>query len=148
MGNPYAGTHTPDSFLNLSAFAVPCTLSGGSAASNCVLGTQHFGDEGRNSLRGPDFRQFDFAIYKNTAITDRVDAQLRVEIYNLPNHPNFCNPLLPNYFAAADNNGIDPTTGRGVGFLPITATADVGIGNPFLGGGAPRGIQLAMKLTF
>jgi hypothetical protein len=30
----------------------------------------------------------------------------------------------------------------------ITATGDVGIGNPFLGGGGPRGIQLAVKFTF
>jgi hypothetical protein len=67
---------------------------------------------------------------------------------NLPNHPNFCNPLLPNYFVAADNNSINPLTGQGQGFLPITATADVGVGNPFLGGRGPRGIQLALKFTF
>jgi hypothetical protein len=30
----------------------------------------------------------------------------------------------------------------------ITATGDVGIGNPFLGVGGPRGIQLAAKFTF
>ena len=30
----------------------------------------------------------------------------------------------------------------------LTATGDVGIGNPFLGGGGPRGIQLAAKITF
>jgi len=34
------------------------------------------------------------------------------------------------------------------GGYPITATGDVGIGNPFLGGGGPRGIQLAAKFTF
>jgi hypothetical protein len=36
------------------------------------------------------------------------------------------------------------TGGTGV----VTATGDVGIGNPFLGGGGPRGIQLAAKFTF
>ena len=30
----------------------------------------------------------------------------------------------------------------------LTATGDVGIGNPFLGGGGPRGIQLAVKFSF
>jgi hypothetical protein len=30
----------------------------------------------------------------------------------------------------------------------ITATGDVGIGNPFIGGGAPRGIQLGIKFNF
>jgi outer membrane receptor protein involved in Fe transport len=157
VGNPYAGTHTPDSFVNLSAFRVPCTLSTQVAGQTlspssttipCNLGTQHFGDEGRDSLFGPGFLQFDFAVYKNTQINERVSAQFRAEVYNLPNHPNFCNPLLPNYFAPADYNGINPNTGRGQGFLPITATADVGIGNPFLGGGGPRGIQLALKFTF
>ena len=34
------------------------------------------------------------------------------------------------------------------GGYPITATGDVGIGNPFLGGGGPRGIQLGAKITF
>ncbi len=74
--------------------------------------------------------------------------QFRAEFYNLPNHPNFANPLLPGFIALADNNGIDPVSGRGIGFLPLTATGDVGIGNPFLGGGGPRGIQLALKLIF
>ena len=36
----------------------------------------------------------------------------------------------------------------GGGSYPITATGDVGIGNPFLGGGGPRGIELGVKFTF
>ena len=61
------------------------------------------------------FIQLDFAVYKNTPINERVTAQFRAEIYNLPNHPNFCNPLLPGYFAAADTNGINAANGRGQG---------------------------------
>jgi hypothetical protein len=45
-------------------------------------------------------------------------------------------------------SSVDPVTGRGTGFLPITVTPDVGIGNPFLGGGGPRDIQLAVKFIF
>jgi hypothetical protein len=45
-------------------------------------------------------------------------------------------------------SSIDPVNGLGTGFLPITVTPDVGIGNPFMGGGGPRNIQLAMKLIF
>jgi TonB dependent receptor len=37
---------------------------------------------------------------------------------------------------------------RGTGFLPLTATPDVGGGNPFLGGGGPRAFQLAARVTF
>jgi hypothetical protein len=54
---------------------------------------------------------------------------------------------LPS-FAADITSSIDPASGRGTGFLPITVTPDVGIGNPFLGGGGPRNIQFALKLIF
>ena len=37
---------------------------------------------------------------------------------------------------------------RIIRFLPLTATGDVGIGNPFLGGGGPRGVQFSAKITF
>ena len=150
VGDPYAGTKGPDAFLNLSAFRVPCRLdpSGDGSAASCIPGTQHFGSLGRNSLIGPGYRNFDFSIFKTTAITEKVKLQLRAEIFNVLNHPNLASPLLPGFSADASFNGIDPVTGRGIGFLPITVTPDVGIGNPFLGGGGPRNIQLAAKLTF
>jgi hypothetical protein len=150
VGNPYAGTHTPDSFLNLSAFAVPCRLdpTGDGSAGACLPGTQHFGSLGRNALVGPDYRNFDFSIFKTTPITERVRLQLRAEFFNIFNHPNFASPLWPGFSADASFNGIDPVTGRGIGFLPITVTPDVGLGNPFLGGGGPRNIQLALRLLF
>jgi hypothetical protein len=66
----------------------------------------HFGNEGRNSLIGPHFRQLDFSIYKNTAITERLKLELRFEAYNLFNHPNFASPLLPAFIADAAANGI------------------------------------------
>lgn len=50
--------------------------------------------------------------------------------------------------ADASLNGIDRVTGRGIGFMPLTVTPDVGLGNPFLGGGGPRNIQMALKLLF
>lgn len=150
VGDPYAGTSGPDNFLNLSAFAVPCRLDpqGDGSAASCVPGTQHFGSLGRNSLIGPGYRNFDFSVFKSFSITEQVKLQFRTEVFNILNHPNFSSPLLPGFSADASFNGIDPVTGRGIGFLPITVTPDVGIGNPFLGGGGPRNIQLALKLTF
>jgi hypothetical protein len=86
--------------------------------------------------------------------------QLRAEFFNVLNHPNFANPLLPNFIADPASNvnqlgckcgfKATPVNGRevGNGAYHITATGDVGIGNPFIGGGGPRGIQLAAKFIF
>ncbi len=144
--------------VDLSSFQVPCTFGNstaipGSGDSNCQSGTRHFGDMGRNSLRGPAFKEFNLSIFKDTAVTEHVILQLRAEFFNLLNHPNFANPNLPNFITDPATNGLD-ANGRGAvnsfgnSFLPLTATGDVGIGNPFLGGGGPRGVQFAAKITF
>ena len=121
-------------------------------ASDCTIGTRHYGNEGRDSLHGPAFKEWNFAIYKTTAITERLNVQFRADFFNLVNHPNFANPFLPAFIADAGAAGFvkdgSGTREVGGGGLPITATGDVGIGNPFLGGGGPRGIQLAVKFTF
>jgi hypothetical protein len=170
--------HNPGQFLQLSSFAMPClipttgpnlinqsNLSG--FASDCQPGTRHYGSLGRNVLSGPTYKQWDLAIYKNTAITEHVNMQLRAEFFNILNHPNFANPELPAFIADPASNlalppnpppGLPPGCGCGFhvngnrevgnGAYQIVATGDVGIGNPFLGGGGPRGIQLAAKFTF
>ena len=154
----------PRNYLDLTSFAMPCLLAAGidqtnlsGFASDCQPGTRHFGNLGRNSLIGPTYKQWDLALYKNTALTDRVTLQLRADFFNLLNHPNFSNPVLPAFIADPASN---LASGCGCGFhvagnrevgnggYQITATGDVGIGNPFLGGGGPRGIQLAAKFTF
>jgi hypothetical protein len=139
----------PSQFLDLTSFATPCTMQApfDGLADSCVPGTRHFGDEGRNSLLGPNYRNFDFAISKMTSINERLKVQFRADFYNLTNHPNFASPLLPAFFADAAINGTGPD-GRSIGFFPITATSDVGLGNPILGGGGPRSIQFGLKLLF
>jgi outer membrane receptor protein involved in Fe transport len=143
VGPIHINSSNPAQFLDLTSFVIPCTLSGGTAAANCLAGTRHFGNMGRDSLRAPSYKQLDFSVFKDTKLGERVTMQLRAEVFNLFNHPNFSNPILPSGIADAGFNG--PNNG---GFLPITTTADVGPGNPFLGGGGPRGIQLAAKFTF
>ena len=150
----------PNNFLDLSSFAMPCMTNGlaNGAAADCVPGTRHFGNLGRNALQGPPFKQWDLAIYKGTQITERLNLQLRAEFFNLLNHPNFSNPLLPAFIADPAGNvnqqgcgcGFKASGNRevGNGSYHIVATGDVGIGNPFLGGGGPRGIQLAAKFSF
>lgn len=141
----------PFEFLDLSSFQIMCTPIPGSADSavdGCVPGTRHFGNLGRNSIPGPNYRNFDFAIAKTTALSEHVNLLLRMDVFNFTNHPNFANPLLPTFIADAFFNGIDPNTGRSTGFLPIVATSDVGLGNPILGGGGPRSFQFSAKFTF
>ncbi len=140
----------PNNFFSLTSFAASCTpVATGFTGldSSCVPGTRHFGNEGRNSLIGPHFRQFDFSIFKNTQLTERLKLELRFETYNLFNHPNFANPYLPLFIADAAQNGFLPT-GQSAGNYRLTSTGDVGIGYPFLGSGGPRGLQLAVKFTF
>ena len=149
---------TPLNYLDMSSFAIPCTISAAAQsaptglAADCVIGTRHFGNEARDMLHGPTFKQWDLAFYKNTPLTERLTLQLRADIFNILNHPNFANPFLPAYIADAGAGGFQVVNGREVsgatGGYPIVATGDVGIGNPFLGGGGPRGIQLAVKFTF
>ncbi len=158
--------------VDLSSFQVPCTFGNTTALtnpnpnpppptlpttgdSNCLAGSRHFGNMGRNSLRGPAFKELNFSLYKNTNLTEHVVLQFRAEFFNIFNHPNFSNPTLPNFISDPATNGIDPATGRGLAtsptgtsFLPLFATGDVGIGNPFLGGGGPRGTQFVVKINF
>lgn len=148
---PLHYSSNPAQYLSLASFAAPCAWASlgdpnDPSEDNCVAGTRHFGSEGRNSLKGPSFKEFNFSIFKDTAITERVNLQLRADFFNILNHPNFSNPLLPNFIA--DIGAPDYQTGQHAGFYPLQATGDVGIGNPFLGGGGPRGIQLAAKFTF
>jgi hypothetical protein len=160
--------HNPYNYLDLTAFAMPCTITTAAQAapsgyaSDCVPGTRHYGNLGRNSLVGPTYKQWDFALYKNTAIGERVKVQMRAEFFNLLNHPNFSSPLLPAFiadpasnlgacgcgFQAGPNAREVGTTASNGGGYQLGATADVGVGNPFLGGGGPRGIQLALKFSF
>ena len=153
----------PQNFVDLTAFAIPCTITAyaqanglSNSAQDCVPGTRHFGNMGRNSLHGPSFKEWNFAIYKTTAITERLNMQLRADFFNILNHPNFANPFLPAFLADPAIHGFQLTNGAETGALGvpgqstpiISATGDVGIGNPFIGGGGPRGIQLAAVFRF
>ena len=94
-----------------------------------------FGDLGRNSIFGPNYWNVDFSVSKNTLLTEGLNLQLRAEFFNIFNHPNFA---LPN-----------GTVTPGVGPIgKINQTPDVAQGNPGLGGGGPRVIQLAAKFIF
>ena len=126
VGNPFSGLVQPPKengrlvngvqWFNPSAFTKPAP------------GT--YGTERRNNFYGPDFKSADFAIFKNTPITERVSAQLRVEIFNL--------------FNALNLGG--PDTSLGGGGL-ISGTRHGGDA-PGIGFGEPRNVQFALKILF
>ncbi len=53
-----------------------------------------FGNAGVSILRGPSFQNWDAALFKNFRISERLNAQFRVEAFNFPNHPVLSNPIV------------------------------------------------------
>jgi len=88
------------------------------------------GNAGRNILTGPGLQNVDFSLFKNNRIREKVDAQFRVEIFNIFNHANFAPPL--DNTNAFDGN-LKPI--GSFGQIDSTATPE-------------RQIQFAVKLTF
>jgi hypothetical protein len=113
----------PSSCTGSTSFALPFAIVGG-------RNVFHFGNLGRNAILGPDFKDMDFSISKRTKITEHLSHELRVESFDLFNHPNFGNPGLS---AAAGSTS----------FGVIRATR-----NPTGDAGSSRQFQFAMKLIF
>jgi hypothetical protein len=124
IGDPYAGVSHKFSksgvqWINPAAFAQPAD------------GT--FGNLPRNFLYGPGFSAVDFSVIKNTKVTERVNVQFRIELYNLFNRIN----LAP------------PGGGFGSGGFGVTAdTIGDYNGAPGIGPGEAFNMQLGLKITF
>jgi hypothetical protein len=93
---------------------------------------------GRNVFRGPHFVQWDANLNKTTKINERLSIQLRWEVFNVLNHPNFQSvppsPAGQQYTSSS--------------FGTLSSTPDVAAGNPFLSSGGPRAMQIGAKLIF
>lgn len=80
-----------------SSFTNTVTRSGLSAKNNYLFNPNTFarapigvqGNAGRNPLRGPGLNNFDWALFKDTHITESTRIELRFEFYNLFNHTQF-----------------------------------------------------------
>src|SRR5437660_6920668 len=112
--------------LNPKAFAVP------------PAGRQ--GTLGRNSLRGFPLSQLDFSLRLKFPLGEQFNLQLRADLFNAFNHPNFGTPagLLS-----------DPLFGQSTKMLgrELGAGGD-GSFSPLYQIGGPRSIQVALKLQF
>jgi hypothetical protein len=130
IGNPFAGiNHSIQNgvvqWINPAAFANP------------AFGT--YGNYTRNSIFGPGLEDVDLSIFKNTPITERINTQFRVEMFNLFNRVNLANPGPTQL-----GNDAFGTSSFG------QSTSTIGAGNysPGIGPGEPFNVQLALKIIF
>ena len=93
VGDPDAGTN--------GKFSAGC--SGGVCADDNVYfnpqafaqvpsGANRFGNMPRNLLYNPGEQQWDIALFKNINLVGTHKMQIRMEVFNFPNHPNLSNP--------------------------------------------------------
>ncbi len=120
IGNPIPGHRSALDFLSFAAFSDRFR--------------SRFGNVGRNTFVGANYRNVDFSLFKNNKFGESKNVQFRAEIFNLFNHPNFA---LPEQLIS---DGADL-------FGKVRFTPDVASGSPNAGGG-PRSIQLALKFIF
>jgi hypothetical protein len=108
-------------FYNQSAYAAPTGLT--------------FGDSGRNSLRNPDFINFDMALFKHFTIKESTAFEFRAEAFNVFNHTEWL-PIGGQAGSFAGNNNSGNNTQGSSTFL-------------YSGGvHQPRILQLALKFIF
>jgi len=85
-------------------------------------------------------------VFKNFTFK-RYNAQFRVELFNIFNDPIITNPYdAPNGYGGASGGTNDMGTSSTFGCG--CSTPDVAAGNPIVGSGSSRVIQLGMKFTF
>jgi hypothetical protein len=85
-----------------------------------------WGNTGRNILRGPWQRQFDFALAKQIPFTERWNGELRWELFNAFNQATFANPSVVT--------------------LPASGFGNLGQITSTIGG--PRTMQVAVRVRF
>jgi hypothetical protein len=124
-------------YIKLQCFALPMStpaiaaqcvpFSGATGAGTC---SNLLGNAGRNVLNGPGLMNFDFSLFKDNKITEKMNLQFRAEFFNLFNHSNFLPPI--------NNSTLFDQTGApvgGAGAIDTTSTSN-------------REIQFALKLIF
>lgn len=78
VSDPHPSSSSPEAWFLKGAYAAPAAY--------------HFGTSGRNQLRTQGFRNLDFSVFREDALTERLKTQFRVEAFNLFNTPTFGTP--------------------------------------------------------
>jgi hypothetical protein len=93
-----SGTQDPSLWFNPGAFTL------------APLG--QFGNAGKGIIRGPHMVNLDFALLKNFRFVERYTIQLRGEVFNIANHPNFAGPNSYINTPSVGTIGATTTTSR------------------------------------
>jgi hypothetical protein len=83
LGQATRGYLNPLAFCSQTTTANPCTN---------VVASGTYGTASRNEFRGPTAYNFDAQISRVFPIHERLTTTLRLEAFNVLNHPNFSNP--------------------------------------------------------
>jgi len=117
------------------------SVNGNSYITPPAFGT--FGDMGRNIFRDQGFKNWDISIFKNFKFKERYGIQARWEVFNVLNHPIAANPSGASSFVNTGNSP-GPNSVFGASLL----TPDFAAGNPLIGSGSQRVMQVGLKLIF
>lgn len=98
------------------------------------------GNLGRNSLVGPGFANTDFAVLKNTKVSERLSLQFRAELFNIFNHPNFNFPSTGVFNAGSISTNYQAMPNVTAG--QITSLVGTSVT------GSARQTQFSLKLLF
>jgi hypothetical protein len=96
-----------------------------------------FGDLGKNAVTGPPLFSVDATLDKDFRFTERLDLQLRLDAFNVFNHPNFGSPGNSLTADHLDANGV-----------PIPASGGFGTVTSLNPGVSMRQVQVGAKLIF
>jgi hypothetical protein len=140
------GVSRPDLVPNVPLYLKDPLAPGGwrinRAAFTIPVGRQ--GTLGRNALHNFPMWQLDLALRRQFKLSERMKLQVRAEVFNIFNHPNFIIGDLERRLNNLTTFGVATTMlGRGLGL----GGASGGF-NPLYQVGGPRSIQLAVKLGF
>jgi hypothetical protein len=133
----------PNGPTTASLNSLGCYAQGNSVLIPPAAGT--FGTSARNIWRDAGLRNWDLSVTKQFKFQERLTAQFRAEFFNVLNHPNFTNPYGASSGFGVGNEG-DPSVTNLFGCG--CATPDQAAGNPVLGSGGNRAVQLGLKLLF
>lgn len=126
-------------YVNPNAFTTPLITPG---TMGVPLGDDletYFGTTGRNVFRAPFQTTFNFSVFKNFKINERMTLKYQFDAFNLFNQPNFDTPdtdfELDPCFNPSPCYTTTPGTSRGYGVISQTV-------------GSNRFLQMSLHLTF